>query len=188
MRLSQLCIAAALAVAATAAAGERKIVLRAVVDGPVEEVYRAWTTPEGTARFLAPRTVVGAAVGDEYVAIFDPQRDPEGLVTGTRGARIVALEPPHRVVFEWIPFIGIDIKRADAPPYAPPHIRDARPIPTRVEIVLEPQGKATLVTLSHDGFLEGDVWDRSFVYNRDRAWPMVLRRLEAMFAKSGARP
>ena len=162
---------------------DRSIVLEVVVDAPVEEVYRLWSTRDGVRSFFASDAIVGNKPGDEYAIMFDAARDPEGRVTGTRGSHLLLLDPPRRIAFEWIPFIAADRAvnndRPDAPPYAPPAIRNETPLPTWVEIELDPVSKtSTRVRLSHHGFKTGPHWDRAFPYFRDRAWPMVLDQLK----------
>jgi uncharacterized protein YndB with AHSA1/START domain len=81
--------------------------------------------------------------------------------------RILAIQPGKMLSFTW-----------NAPPTLPT-VRGQR---THVVVHLYPTGdRQTHVTLTHDGFGEGDEWDQAYAYFL-RAWPrVVLPRLVYRF-------
>ena len=79
--------------------------------------------------------------------IFNPSVDPEGARAGTKGARILRIEPDRRLDFEWrvgVPSVSWDLKDTD--------------FVTWVEVTFEPvpgRPDATRVRLVHEGFRAG---------------------------------
>jgi uncharacterized protein YndB with AHSA1/START domain len=147
-------------------------------------VYALWTTPAGVEKFFAPKAEIDPRVGGDYTIVFDPSGDPEGLSSGTKGAHILQLDPPHTLSFEWIPFtLAPAPPGAFGPPAVPAAERNARPLPTWVEVTFEPAGitgEQTHVRLSHYGFQHGETWDASFAFF-EHAWRLVLDRLTALY-------
>jgi uncharacterized protein YndB with AHSA1/START domain len=165
----------------------RTIQLEATVDAPPQAVFALWTSEEGVRRFLAPKAVIEPREGGRYEVVFVPQADPDGDSAGTKGARILRWEAGRALSFEWFTFVSRDLTR-EAPPGAtsPPLVsvaeRNERPIPTWVEITLEPvagQPQRTHVRLAHRGFRTGGKWDEAFRYFW-RAWATVLGTLGAV--------
>lgn len=157
----------------------RTVRLEATVDCPPAEVYRLWTTSEGVKSFFAPDARIDARPGGRYQILFAPDRDPEGRSHGTTGARVLKLDPDREVAFEWITFAADTLLGNNAPPYAPPAMREQRPLPTWVEIRLDPvpgDPGRTRVRFSHSGFRDGPLWERSFRWF-SRVWAHVLESL-----------
>jgi uncharacterized protein YndB with AHSA1/START domain len=149
---------------------ERRISGEAVVDAPVSDVWRAWTTPEGIASFFAPECSIDLRVGGAYEMYFLPDAEP-GL-RGGEGCRILAVQPERMLSFTW---------------NAPPHLAEARAQFTHVTLQFQPLSETiTRVTLVHDGWGDGGQWDRAFDYFQ-RAWlEIVLPKLVERFAMKGA--
>jgi uncharacterized protein YndB with AHSA1/START domain len=148
------------------------------VPGTPEEVFALWITPAGVRQFFAPAAVIDPRVGGEYTIIFAPEHDPEGRSHGTKGAKILALEPGRRLVFEWITFTSTEVTGVPGPPAVPPTERNVTPLPTAVELTFTADGpEHTLVRLRHYGFPSGGKWDEAHAYF-GRVWPMVLESLE----------
>ena len=169
---------------------DRTIRLEGVVDASPAEVYRLWTTAEGVEKFFAPVARIGSTPGDEYTIAFFPDEDPEGLIYGTRGARILELVPDRKVAFEWVTFAGDEKKGDHAPPYADAALRNASPLPTWVELNFEPvdgDPSRTLVRFRHYGFGKGPLWEKSFVWF-GRAWTGVLGELKRSCEKTRLSP
>lgn len=158
---------------------DRTVVVEATVDAAPQRVFDAWTTPEGLKTFFGPKAVVEPRVGGAYTLIFTPEADPEGLSLGTKGARILRFEPGRSLAFEWITFVGQDGLGPERPPYMAPAERNARPLPTWVELSLEalPQGR-THLKLAHYGFRRGGPWEAAYPYFTS-AWAGVVSRLVA---------
>ncbi len=156
---------------------DREIVTEKRVPGTPEEVFAFWITPAGIRQFFAPAAVIDARVGGEYTMIFAPEHDPEGRSHGTRGAKILELEPGRRLVFEWIPFTSTEVTGVPGPPALPPAERNVFPLATAVELTFTADGPDhTIVHLRHRGFRSGGKWDESHAYF-SRVWPAVLESL-----------
>jgi uncharacterized protein YndB with AHSA1/START domain len=157
----------------------RAIVLEATVDASPQEVFRLWTTPEEIPRFFAPKAVIEPRLGGRYEMIFDPENDPEGDDSGTKGARILRFEPARALSFEWTGFTRTS-NNPQGPP-AWPEQRGRRPIQTWVDLRFDPvpgsPGK-TMVRLVEYGFGSGGKWDTAFAYFW-RNWALILGRLGA---------
>jgi uncharacterized protein YndB with AHSA1/START domain len=134
---------------------------------PPERVFQLWTTLEGVRRFLAPDARIDPRVGGRYEILFQPDKDPEGVRQGTKGAHILRLEKNRVLAFEWR-------GREDMAEM------NIEPLPTRVELTFEPvagQPGRTHLSLTHSGFLRGAGWDRSYDFF-NQAWAVVLARLK----------
>ena len=158
--------------------GGRTIRLEVTVGCTPERTYALWSTDDGVRTFFAPASRIGKGVGDEYRILFSPAADPEGESHGTKGARILASSPGRFLAFEWITFAGDASLGANAPPVAPPDVRNESPLPTWVEIELVPDSAGTRVLFRHYGFRDGELWSASQAWFT-RAWQRVLEGLDA---------
>jgi uncharacterized protein YndB with AHSA1/START domain len=158
---------AALAIAAasgTTVAAERMIDKQVVVNAPIEEAWKAWSTSEGIKSFFAPDARIEARSGGAFEVYINPYAEP-GL-KGADDMRIMALQPPTMITFTW-----------NAPP-SQPEIRAQRNL---VIVRLRPvDSRTTEVTLRHVGWGEGEKWDETYKYF-DRAWGNVLANLQKRF-------
>jgi uncharacterized protein YndB with AHSA1/START domain len=145
---------------------DRVIREEVIVNAGVDEVWDAWTTPEGIKTFFAPACNIELRVGGLYEIFFNPDAEP-GL-RGTDEMRIMALQSGKMLAITW---------------NAPPHLANVRKQLTHVVVRFkqEPDGR-TKVSLTHDGWGEGDEWDRAFEYFA-RVWrDVVLPRLKYRFS------
>jgi uncharacterized protein YndB with AHSA1/START domain len=155
------------ALGATAEAGERILRTEIVVDGPVEQVWRAWATEEGVRTFFAPGSRIEPRVDGAYEILFFPEAPPGRR--GAEGARLLVLEPPTRIAFTW-----------DAPPHLP-RIRGQRTI-VYVDLARMDE-RRTRLRFTHLGWGRGADWDQAYEYF-DHAWSaVVLPRLRERFAR-----
>lgn len=156
---------------------DRSIEMKMVVDGAPSEVYELWLSPEGLRRFFAPAARIDPVVGGRYEMVFDPQGDPDGERDGTKGARILELQPGAFLAFEWK-------GRANMKEM------NTRPLPTWVELSFTPvEGEAgkTRIAFAHHGFGTGGTWDIGYVFFQG-AWRAVLDSLKVYCARHHARP
>jgi uncharacterized protein YndB with AHSA1/START domain len=131
-----------------------------VIPAPLESVWERWTTDTGLTMFFARAVNVELRVGGAYEILFFPDNPPGSR--GAEGLRLMALEPPHRLAFDW-----------DAPPTWPAQ-RGQR---TMVEVRLATHGDGTTVTLRHSGWGDSEEWAEVRSYF-DGAWEKVLARLK----------
>ena len=137
-----------------------------VVDGGVDAVWDAWTTAGGVRSFFAPDCKVELRVDGPYEMFFDLEAPPGKR--GGEGMRILAFQPGRMLSFTW---------------NAPPDLPNVRGHKTHVVVRMQPiDSGRTRVILTHDGWGEGEEWDKAFAYFT-RAWTeIVLPRLVRRFA------
>jgi uncharacterized protein YndB with AHSA1/START domain len=143
---------------------ERVLTFEAVIPAALEQVWEAWTTPEGALTFFAPAVNVEARPDGRYEMLFNLDA-PEGQ-QGGEGLRVLAIQPCRMLSFTW---------------NAPPHL-DVRNQRTHVTVRLEllDDGQ-TRVTLRHDGWGEGGDWDAAFDYFVAAWGDVILPRLKYRF-------
>ena len=143
-------------------AAERIIRAEVILDAPLSEVWKAWTTEEGARKFFAPDCRIDLRVDGAYEMYFNPGAEPGRR--GGEGLRILLLEPMRRLSFTW-----------NAPPENP-YVRNQR---TVVVIEYQPLGpRRTHLRLTHSGWGVGPEWDAAYEYF-NRAWKgTVLPRLQ----------
>jgi uncharacterized protein YndB with AHSA1/START domain len=153
--------------ASVASAADRVLRATLVLEAPVEDVWRVWTTEEGVTTFFAPGAHIEPRVDGAYEIFFNPKGEPGQR--GAEGMRVLAFEPPRRLAFTW-----------NAPPSIPA-IRGQR---TMVVVELEPLAPArTRLVFTHLGWGQGADWDKAYEYF-DHAWgAVVLPRLKYRFEK-----
>ena len=140
--------------------------LKYTVDLPYarNRVWAAWTHAEELAKWLCLRAVVDPAVGGRYELFWNPDPSkPES--DSTLGCRVLSVDPPRLLRFTWR---GAD-EVADvmnAPDVAP----------TEVEVRLLPILEGTRLKVSHEGWGDGEGWDRARAWF-DRAWSGALKAL-----------
>lgn len=143
------------------------IVVTKVIDAPVAEVWKAWTTPEGIESFFAPKAAkVVPEPGGAFELWFGLDH-PEGQ-RGSEGCMFHSVVPMRQLVFEW---------------NAPPTIPTIRKLRTLVYLDFsEVEGNRTSLTLRNFGYGQGEAWMKTKAYF-ERAWPAVMANLEKRFAK-----
>ena len=137
-----------------------------VVEANLDEVWEAWTTAEGIKTFFAPDCNVDLRVGGPYEIFFDLSAEPGQK--GGEGVQILALQPKVMLAFTW-----------NAPPQMPNVRNQFTHVVLRFRKLAE---KKTAVSLTHDGWGEGEEWDDAFTYFT-RAWnDIVLPRFKYRFS------
>jgi uncharacterized protein YndB with AHSA1/START domain len=145
-----------------------------VVNAPVEKAFKVFTQDFG--RFKPPEhNLLSAAIAE---TVFEPRvggylydRGVDG--SECRWARILAYEPPHRVVFSW-----------DISPYWQVETDLDKTSEVEVRFVAETGGR-TRVELEHRNLeRHGDGWEgvRNGV-DGDEGWPLYLARYGSLFAE-----
>jgi len=138
----------------------RRQVHEKVLDAPLQEVWKAWTTSEGLRRFLAADARVEMMRGGAFEVFLDPDA-PEGS-RGTEGCRVLSYLPRQMLSVEWI---------------APADYPELRKTKMRILLKVEPaRGGGVLVRLIQSGWGSGDDWDDLYRHYEEM-WPGVLDRL-----------
>lgn len=143
------------------AAAPGPVVITQLVEAPPAEVYRAWTSPAGLERFLAPKVRFTLEKNGPFEAAFAPGA-PVGQ-QGSEGCVVTSWTEGTRLAFTW-----------NFPPSIP-SLRAAK-ARTAVEVRFEPSGPHTKVTLTQTGWKDGPDWTQGAAYFT-RAWTVVLARL-----------
>jgi uncharacterized protein YndB with AHSA1/START domain len=143
---------------------EREIVKEALVNGTADQVFAAWTTPEGIKGFLGVDSTVDLKVGGAYEIYFDADA-PEGT-RGGEGCQILSYVPGEMLSFSL---------------NAPAQFPEERGRRTWVTVRLSQRDAQTRVRVIHTGFGEGGHWDDVYAHF-DGEWDRVMRALEAWFA------
>jgi uncharacterized protein YndB with AHSA1/START domain len=143
------------------------IVVTKVIDAPVADVWRAWTTAEGIESFFAPKAAkVVPEPGGAFELWFGLDH-PEGT-RGSEGCMFHSVVPMQQLVFEW---------------NAPPTLPTVRKLRTLVYLDFKAvDGNRTSLTLRNFGYGHGDEWAKNKAYF-EQAWPAVMASLEKRFAK-----
>ena len=144
------------------------IMVTKVIDAPVADVWKAWTTAEGIESFFAPKAAqVVPEPGGAFELWFGVDF-PEGS-RGSEGCMFHSVTPMQQLVFEW---------------NAPPTIPTIRKLRTLVYLDFAPaEGNRTSLTLRNFGYGQGEEWAKTKAYF-ERAWPAVMASLQKRFAKS----
>jgi uncharacterized protein YndB with AHSA1/START domain len=150
----------------TSLAPERIISEEVVVDAPVSEVWRAWTTGKGVRNFFAPKCRIKARPGGPYETYFDPDA-PRGS-RGGEGNIVLAVDHQRMLSFTW---------------NAPPSLPEVRNHRTSVVVRFSPtKDGRTRVTLVHSGWGESGEWNAAYEYFSEAWGEVVLPRLKYRFA------
>ena len=148
----------------TAVAAERMIEKQVVVNAPIEEAWKAWSTTEGVKSFFAPDARIEARSGGLFEVYMNPYAEP-GL-KGADDMRVLAVQPPTMISFTW-----------NAPPHQP-EIRAQRTVVIVRLRAVDP--RTTEVILRHLAWGDGEKWDATYAYF-DRAWGNVMSNLQKRF-------
>jgi uncharacterized protein YndB with AHSA1/START domain len=140
---------------------EQVLKLEIVLDAPVADVWKCWTTPAGIQSFFAPACNLDIRPDGAYEIFFFPE-NPAGA-RGADGQRVMAVEPQSLLSFTW---------------NFPPLLMEIREQRTLVVLRFRQEGKQTRLSLSQMGWGEGPLWSRGFAYF-EQAWGrVVLPRLK----------
>ena len=131
-----------------------------LIDAPLENVWRAWTTKEGV-RFTAEGARIDLTPGGPYEWYFS-MGAPEGS-RGGEGNTVLSVDPTRFLAFEW---------------NAPPSFPDVRKQKHQILLQLAHAGEdGTHLILTALGFGPGQQWKEAHAYF-DGAWDTVVDRLK----------
>jgi len=142
------------------------IVVTKVINAPVEEVWKAWTTAAGIESFFAPKAARVEPVPGGAFELWFGVNNPEGS-RGSEGCLVHSVRPMEQLVFEW---------------NAPPDLPTIRRLRTLVYLDFKPlPGGRTELTLCNFGYGDGPDWAKARAYF-EQAWPAVMGNLEKKYA------
>lgn len=150
----------------------QRIDVETIVNATLDDVWRAWTTNEGTQSFFAKKTNVSLAIGGPFEMHFAINA-PKGQ-QGSEDCRFLSYLPQEMVSFSWS---------------APPQFPHARKHRTWVVVRFEAIGSDKVrVKLTHLGWAQmkaahpdhADEWEKVYQYFT-QAWPYVLDNLKKRF-------
>lgn len=129
---------------------DRNIYIETVINAPVQEVWKVWTTQKGLESFLAPECRIDLRSDGTLDIYFHPEA-PAGQ-RGAEDLRILAVEPYKMFSFTW---------------KNPPELPGIRNQQTHVTLKFFPLGNQnnnTKLVLIHDGWGDGEIWDQTYQY------------------------
>ena len=142
------------------------ITVTRVINAPVEEVWKAWTTTAGIESFFAPKAASVEPVPGGAFELWFGVNNPEGS-RGSEGCLVHSVKPMEQLVFEW---------------NAPPQLPAIRKLRTLVYLDFKPlPDNRTELTLRNFGYGDGEEWAKNKAYFA-QAWPAVMASLEKRFA------
>ena len=145
------------------------IVVTRIINAPVADVWKAWTTAEGLESFWAPKAAKVEPVPGGAFELWFGVNGPEGS-RGSEGCLVHSVKPMEQFVFEW---------------NAPPDNPSIRKLRTLVYVDFKPlPDNRTEVTLRNFGYGAGEDWAKAKAYFQN-AWPAVMGSLEKHFAAKG---
>ena len=136
-----------------------------VINAPVADVWKAWTTAEGIESFWAPKAAKVEPVPGGAFELWFGLKNPEGS-RGSEGCLVHSVKPMEQFVFEW---------------NVPPENPSIRKLRTLVYLDFKPlPDNRTEVTLRNFGYGDGEDWAKAKAYFA-AAWPAVMANLEKKF-------
>jgi uncharacterized protein YndB with AHSA1/START domain len=171
-RLQQIAIAMTTGVVAACIGAQPlapDITVTKIINAPVADVWKAWTTAEGIESFWAPKAAKVEPVPGGAFELWFGLKNPEGS-RGSEGCLVHSVKPMEQFVFEW---------------NAPPENASIRKLRTLVYLDFKslPDNR-TEVTLRNFGYGTGEDWAKNKAYF-EKAWPAVMGALEKRFAAKG---
>jgi uncharacterized protein YndB with AHSA1/START domain len=149
----------------SAITGNEKAIRKEIaVNAPIDDVWDAWTTPEGIRSFFARGCNLDIRANGPYEILFDPDAEPDRR--GAEGCHVLAVQPKTLLSFTW-----------SAPPQYPDVRKQRTSVIVRLEAVSNEETKVVLVQI---GWGDGAQWDDVYKYF-DTAWDIVLHRLKYRF-------
>ena len=142
------------------------IVVTRIINAPVAQVWKAWTTAEGIESFFAPKAAKVEPVPGGAFELWFGINNPEGS-RGSEGCLVHSVKPMEQFVFQW---------------NAPPEVPAIRKLRTLVYLDFRalPDNRTEL-TLRNFGYGTGEDWAKAKAYF-EKAWPAVMGSLEQHFA------
>ena len=145
------------------------ITVTRMVNAPLAEVWKAWTTAEGIESFWAPKAAKVEPVPGGAFELWFGVNFPEGS-RGSEGCLVHSVTPMEQFVFEW---------------NAPPNIPMIRKLRTLVYLDFKSlPNNQTELTLRNFGYGAGEDWAKNKAYF-EKAWPGVMDALVKRFAAKG---
>ncbi|WP_407176760.1 SRPBCC family protein [Bradyrhizobium sp. STM 3562] len=125
-----------------------------------EDLWDALTSSEFTRRYWFGAEVRSDwKVGSSFALIMDGQTTDEG--------EILEADRPRRLAYTFKHVLKEDLRKEPA---------------SKVVFTIEPHGKVTKLTLTHDGFTEGS----KFLDGTSKGWPAILSNLKSLLEQGEA--
>ncbi|MFZ0390367.1 MAG: SRPBCC domain-containing protein [Calditrichia bacterium] len=141
---------------------DKIIVQTAVLACRPEKAFQLFTDNGHLENWLTAKAEVEPRTGGKYELFWEPD-DPDN--NSTIGCRILAVERPHFLNFEW-----------KGPKQFKDFMNTARPL-TNVTVLFIPQEAGTMVTLIQTGWREAGDWEKARQYFVN-AWKGAFSQLE----------
>lgn len=129
-----------------------------------EEAFKFFTENQKLEGWLTAKANVQPEVGGPYELFWEPD-DPEN--NSTIGCRILAIDAPHYLNFEW-----------KGPKQYKYFMNTADPL-TNVTVLFSPVDEKTKITLLHTGWKSGENWEEARTYF-ENAWKKSMERIPTL--------
>lgn len=142
---------------------DKKIIRKATLSLSVDEVWKLWSTNEGTQKLFGTETLIELTPFGRYEIYFDSTA-PEGL-RGSETCQVLSFIPREMLSFTW---------------NAPPIHEEIRNHAYKTWVVINMKSieeQSTEVELIHLGWPEGEKWDAVYAYF-ERAWSSVFEGMK----------
>jgi len=141
---------------------DRIIVHTLLLNCSLQKAFEMFSDNSQLEGWLTAKANVEPRLGGLYELFWEPQ-DPEN--NSTIGCRILALEEPYYLNFEW-----------KGPKQYKHFMNVVKPL-TNVTVTFTPVGDKTKVVLIHTGWRDGSEWEEARVWF-ERGWGESLSKLE----------
>ena len=146
---------------------EKIIVVSTILNCNVEEAFTYFTENKKLELWLTKKAKVEPQIGAPYELFWEPE-DPEN--NSTLGCKVLAVNAPHYINFEW-----------KGPRQYEHFMNDADPL-TNVTVLFTPMDEKTQVTLLHVGWRANKEWQDAWEYF-DQGWRPPFEKLEKLINK-----
>jgi uncharacterized protein YndB with AHSA1/START domain/catechol 2,3-dioxygenase-like lactoylglutathione lyase family enzyme len=147
------------------------IYLSAELNCSAEKAFSYFTKPELITKWLTKKALIEARVGGKYELYWTPE-DPDPENNSTYGCRILAINKPHFLHFNW---------KGNA---EQKHFMNFTEPLTQVSVVFTETSKENCrINLIHSGWRPGSEWENARKYFIS-AWTGALKQLEKIVIKA----
>lgn len=146
----------------------------AIVAGPIDEVWRCWTTSEGIASFFSPESNIRLEIGGPYELFMRMSEPDKQGKRGSEGCKVLSYIPNEMLAFEW---------------NFPPAIESLRYSGAKTQVVLQfkqVEDGRVQVRFAQVGWQEGEDWDKGYAYF-EKAWTYVFDQFKTRMEKEAGK-
>lgn len=141
---------------------DKIIVQTTLLNCSAEQAFKLFTNNKHLEQWLTAKADIETHVGGKFELFWEPDNP---LNNSTIGCKVLAVESPHYINFEW-----------KGPVQFKAFMNIAEPL-TNITIIFTEKPKHTNVTLIHTGWRNSDEWEQARMYFIN-AWKVAFEQLE----------